>query len=269
MPNKLDGIWVKFAQCTYIAGNTVSGNDRYGIYLNKSKGSTLQFNWIGTNQNGAELPNGSDGIRIGDQGADVRSFGDKIGGALSFNQSCCIADGNIIQFNKGNGIKTHGFVENDSIQGNTISNNGQNGILIGPFAREFNVGGFKTPGNQRIVGSVASGFNVSQGPLGTSNLIENNGGDGIKVVCSHHNELQSNLIDSNNGAGIEIINSSKNLIGVPDAANSTLPQPFGNTINNNNGAGVAIVQECKKADDNAILSNSIFDNVQDGIQLIK
>lgn len=268
LPNELDGIWVKFAINTYIAGNVISANGRDGMRIGKGKNTLIRTNFIGTDLSGVlALGNQRDGIRLGNPGVGVEAFGDVIGGAKP-------GEGNIISNNLGNGIKTVGFVEEETIIGNTITNNGKNGILVGPFAEEMFIGGFRSKGNLRILGDIASQGNANLGPLGTSNFIAGNGENGIAVERSHENELQSNIIGApnmpNGGDGIRLTNSSDNLIGTKSAGPSTIPQVLGNIITDNGGAGVAVVQtDCKKADDNAILSNSIVDNGKNGIEFIK
>lgn len=268
IPNELDGIWVKFAINTYIAGNVISANGRDGVRIGKSKNTLMRSNFIGTDKSETLLlGNQRDGIRIGNPGVSVQSIGDVIGGAKP-------GEGNIISNNLGNGIKTVSFVEEENIIGNTITNNGQNGILIGPFAEEMFIGGFRSKGNVRLIGDLASQGDTNLGPLGTSNFIAGNKENGIQVERSHENELQSNIIGApnmpNGGDGIRLIDSSDNLIGTKSAGSSTIPQVLGNIITDNGGAGVAVVQtDCKKADDNAILSNSIVGNGKDGIDFIK
>ncbi len=277
IPNELDGIWIKFGQGTCIAGNTVSANGRHGIRLCKTQFTNIKSNWIGTNINGDNLGNGGDGVRLGSLGIGVQSFGDVVGGAKSYGQPFPPTFTNAIQFNKGNGIKTQGFVQHASIVGNFITDNGENGILLSKGATNNFIGGFNSPGSLRMIGGLISqGNTVAQGPtpvpslLGTGNLIENNGGDGIKEIEANANTIQDNFVIGNSGNGIDLINSSNTLVGGTDAGNSVIPQVLGNIVTDNGGAGVAIVQtDCKKAKDNAILSNSIVNNAKDGIEFVK
>ncbi len=271
IPNELDGIWVQFGQGTCIGGNTISANGRHGIRLCKTQFTNIKSNWIGTNISGANLGNGGDGVRLGSLGVGVQSFGDVVGGAKGFGQPFPTSLTNFIQFNKGNGIKTQGFVQHASIVGNIITNNGENGILLGKGATHNFVGGFNSPGSLRIIGGLISQGNTSiPTPLGTGNIIQNNGLDGIKEFEANANTIQDNIISLNTDNGIELVNSSDTLVGIPDAGNSVIPQVLGNVVTDNGGAGVAVVQtDCKKAKDNAILSNSIVNNAKDGIEFVK
>lgn len=287
VPNKLDGIWVKFGQATFIGGNTISGNGRHGIRLCKSQMSNIKSNWIGTNAAGANLGNGAgnslannggSGIYIGGPGVGVMAFGDIIGGAKLFSSLFFpMAENNIIRFNVGNGIETNGYVLYETIDGNTISNNGQNGILLGKNASNNVIGSFKSTGNLRMMGDISSQGNAANPatPLGGGNSIFDNGADGIRVLSSDHNVIQQNIITNNPGVGIDLIDSSFTLVGAKDPASSALLPPFvnipnvlGNIVTGNGGPGVDVVQQTGNATDNSILSNQIVDNNGNGIQFI-
>jgi parallel beta-helix repeat protein len=284
LPNQLDGILLGFAQATMIGGNTISGNLGHGINISKSQLAFVKGNWIGTNANDDSLGNGQglpgfllpggDGIHVGSNAVGITSFGDVIGGSKLSTVTFVNGDGNIISNNGGYGIRTQGFVERDTFQGNMITNNALGGIYLGKGASRINVGSYKNAGSVRLMGDIASQQNtvVWGGPLGTSNTIENNGGNGITVYQANDNELQSNIIESNSGAGIQIIDGSRNLVGSEDPANSAIfapylniPNPLGNQIlDNTGGAGVEVVQKTGVAIDNSILTNSIFGNTEGG-----
>lgn len=274
--NDLDGIWIKFAQNTYVHNNVIAANDRYGIRLCKAQMTNIKGNWIGTNGNGAHLGNGSDGIYIGGPGVGIMSFGDIIGGAKLYTQTGTLGEKNIIQYNGGNGIKTVGFVQNTMIDGNIISNNALHGIQLGKQASNVVIGSFKSAGSLRIMGDLASQGNIANAAsaLGGGNSIIANGGDGIRLFASNTNVIQGNIITDNVGTGIHIIDSSENLIGAPAPGNSAtlppflnIPNPLGNSITNNGGPGIEVTQDEDNAVNNSILSNQIFNNNGNGILL--
>ena len=103
---------------------------------------------------------GGNGILMGGPGVGVMSFGDIIGGAKAFTTPF-LGENNIIQFNVGNGIKTVGYVQNAKIDGNTISNNGLNGIQLGKNASNNVIGSFKSTGSLRMMGDIAGQLNVA------------------------------------------------------------------------------------------------------------
>ena len=286
VPNKLDGIWVRLGQGTFIGGNTISGNGRHGIRLCKSQMSNIKANWIGTNAAGADLGNGAgssltisggDGIYIGGPGVGIMSFGDIIGGAKRLSVPFSLGEKNVIRFNEGNGIETVGYVQQAIIDGNIISNNGLNGIQLGKNASNNVIGSFKKAGNLRLMGELVSQTNVANAAsaFGGGNSISSNGGDGIRVLSSNENMVQGNIITENTGLGINMIDSSDNLIGEKDPASSAIFPPFlsipnslGNIVTGNGGPGVVVDQETGNATDNSILSNQIFDNAGNGIQFV-
>ena len=273
IPNGLDGIWLKFAQATFVGGNTISGNRRNGLRLSKTQLTFVKSNWIGTNINGDVLGNGGDGIFIGGQGIGVQAFGDYIGGAKAFTvPPFPLDEGNIIAYNAGNGIKSQGFVLYETIIGNTIFGNGKNGILLGKNASHVFVGGFKNAGSLRVVGDLAqlAEGNIAVGPLGLSNFVHDNGADGIKIIGAKDSVIQSNIVELNAGNGISISTSSDTLVGAPEQGTSTVlppfldfPNVFANVVTENNGFGVVVDKSCRTD----ILSNAIFDNAQNGIEL--
>lgn len=274
IPNQLDGIWVKYGQGTYMNNNFISGNGQHGIRLCKSQNSNIKGNWIGTNFDGDNLGNGGDGIYLGGPGVGLMSFGDIIGGAKLFTTPGFLGENNIIMFNAGNGIETVGFVENATIDGNTISDNGLNGILLNKFASQNVIGSFQSRGNLRIAGDIANQENAANAAsaLGGGNTISNNGASGIKMSAVEENVIQANIITDNSGDAITLFESSENLIGAADPANSALLPPFltienplGNKMTKNQGTGVTV--EGEQAVDNPILSNAIDLNAKKGIQL--
>lgn len=269
--NSLDGLWLKFAENTYVARNTISGNANNGITIGKAKCTDIKNNLIGVGSDGTTiLGNGNNGIQLGALvGVGVPAFDDVIGGAKP-------GEGNNISNNLGNGISLVSYTQQETIIGNTIRNNTLNGILISPLGGTNWIGGFRTAGNELIIGDVADQLNSNLGPLGTSNTISANDLDGIEVINSNSNTLQANIITNNFANGIELIDSSDTLVGakfggstVTDPTFLPIPVPLGNVINSNGGFGVAVVQTTGgTATDNSILSNGIVNNAGRGIALV-
>jgi parallel beta-helix repeat protein len=265
LPNTLDGIWINYAQNSYIDGNVISANGRHGIRTGKGKGTIIQGNVIGSDAAGTlHLGNQGDGIRLGTSGVGLQSFADVIGGSLA-------GLGNFIAFNHGNGIKTQSYVKHETIIGNIITNNGKNGILIGPFASEINLGIFQSVGDLRLAGDTASQGDTNLGPLGTSNIISGNGCQGIKILKADDNLVQTNQIEGNDHSGVLIDQSSHNQIGGKMVISPCIGNPpvLGNSITNNTGFGVEVTGKGNSAVDNAISANSIAQNLREGIELKK
>jgi hypothetical protein len=101
-----------------ISGNIISGNDKAGISLQGAQMDIVQGNWIGTNPSGATLGNDSEGILLNN------ATQDQIGGTGT-------GQGNVIAFNRTFGVGVTGTSESDSIQQNSIYDNGDLGIDLG------------------------------------------------------------------------------------------------------------------------------------------
>lgn len=261
LPNQFDGVWVKFGINTYIAGNVLSGNGRFGLRLGKSTGAQVVGNFIGTDKTtDLELGNGSDGIRIGGAGVGLQASCDVIGGAKP-------GEGNFIAFNEGNGIGTLSFVEDEVIIGNTITENKKNGIYLGRFADRNWIGIFRIAGSDQMIAGLAGQGNTNLGVLGTSNAITKNVMDGIKLENANGNVLQTNVISQNEGSGIELINCKGNVIGSRYKGSSLIPPTLANIIEFNEGYG--ILETTKKRNQNKIYYNVIRQNMLGTIKLQK
>ena len=170
IPNTLDGINLNSAVNSSINGNVIANNGRTGIATGKAKNTIIKSNEI--------VNNGNNGIQLGAVVAvGVPSFGDIVGGALAY-------EGNYIANNGGHGIQVVSYTQQETIQGNTITNNALDGIRLGSKSSNNWVGGFRNAGNNLLTGELQSQEYVNLGPLGTSNEIYGNGGYGISAIRS-------------------------------------------------------------------------------------
>ena len=110
---------------TAAAGNLISGNDRDGIFIQKSAGGTangnlVQGNEIGTNDGGTSaLPNGRSGVIL--QNTSNTSVGGAVAGA-----------GNVIAHNVNRGVQVVGnAATGNTIRRNSMFGNGTPGIDLG------------------------------------------------------------------------------------------------------------------------------------------
>ena len=116
-------------------GNLISGNTTYGVYLNLAEGNTIAGNRIGTNASGsAALKNGFSGVYMDRSHFNwIGTNGDGAGDAL---------EGNLISGNGGEGIMLSGIGSSENtIAGNVIGldvsgtlalPNGDYGLVLGP-----------------------------------------------------------------------------------------------------------------------------------------
>ncbi len=161
------------------AGNVIGGNRTDGVLLLNDSGSTVAGNEIGTNARGtAALPNAGDGVQvklsingetIGGTGAGARNIiGGNTGNGIELNGgSGTLVQGNWIGIgaaraplaNAGNGVSLHSLAAVNTAEradmiggtasgaGNTIANNGGNGVLIGSSPTDSATGGAAVRGN--------------------------------------------------------------------------------------------------------------------------
>jgi hypothetical protein len=186
--NGFTGVWVEAAPNNTIggtaagAGNVVSGNTNHGVYLYSSTSGTLvQGNYIGTSASGtAAIPNQVHGVTI-----SAGASNNTIGGTT-------IAARNVISGNQIAGVRLATTTTSDNtIAGNYI------GVDVSGTAALGNgtYGVFLEATNTTIGGATAA----------SSNVIANNGADGIAVVnISLGNGILRNAIYSNAGLGIDL-----------------------------------------------------------------
>jgi CSLREA domain-containing protein len=166
--------------------NLLSGNTGHGVQITSSASQNNQVlgNQIGVNATGsAALPNGGDGVRIGD-GASMNTVGGLAAGD---------ADANVIAGNSGDGVRLDGA----GTSGNTVAGN-----FIGVLADG------ETPhangGHGVQISNGASSNTVGGGVSDHGNSIAYNGGDGVFVAAGSSNAIWQNRIWSNSGLGIDL-----------------------------------------------------------------
>jgi titin len=174
LPNVLDGVHLIAATATTIggtapgAGNVISGNGRFGVFLEGVTGCVVQQNAIGTDVAGtAALPNALDGVFI------IGGAGNTIGGSVP-------GAGNLISGNGRAGVLlTQAFqvAANHVIQGNRIGTD-RSGMLA--LANAL-VGVYVLGGSGNTIG----------GPAAVAgNLIAGNGAYGVLLVGTSLTPLQ-------------------------------------------------------------------------------
>ncbi|MGB2895618.1 MAG: right-handed parallel beta-helix repeat-containing protein [Anaerolineales bacterium] len=183
------------------AGNLISGNDDYGIYIQGSSAASnqIQGNFIGTDVDGTQrIRNGQGGILISDAPWNV--IGESTAGAR-----------NLISGNTGYGILISGtgaFI--NSVRGNYIGTTRHGTVL--PYDVGNSLDGIRiTNSDHNTIGGDASG---------EGNLISGNTGAGIAISGSNaqNNDIFGNSIGTdkngtavipNGGDGVSISNGTK------------------------------------------------------------
>lgn len=268
---------------TAAARNVISGNGIIGLKLFRSRGNTIQGNYIGTNAAGAsKIGNGSHGLELGDNAST-----NLIGGDTR-------AARNVFSGNNVSGVGIFG-TSNDNIvlnnyigvnaQGTATLGNGAHGVDIAGSSRN-RIGGPNTgnvvSGSGGIgvyirdatsIGNIVQGNNIGTNALGTAAVANTN--DGIKVdfgpqdtLIGGSNAGEGNLISGNGGSGVAIFNAATtrtivrgNSIGTDSSAGSPLP---------NLGQGVIVGHDAAQntvGGTAAGQGNRIAFNSQDGVRI--
>ena len=170
---------------------------------------------------------------------------------------------NYIGVNIVNGAHDNTIGGDTSAQGNVISGNTKQGILIGHAGSDGNRVGGNIIGLPAVgnldVGNGADGIDIAVGPQNTQiggdglagNTISMNGSAGVFIYVSPNNIVEANTI-SHNAYGVHVNDAAGNRIQA-------------NTISNNLNDGVYV--EGAMATGNRILANSIHDNDLQGVKL--
>lgn len=223
------------------AGNVIGENGVGVVISGGSISNTVASNYIGTDADGTDLGNGSDGVQI------VASIGNTIGGSTK-------DDGNTVANNGGSGIVIRNSLAKSTAFGNKVfanlsTSNGVHGILVEGGAFHA-IGTGEDTGNTVILNAVdgirvqsfgrtASTQNLIRGNLvGTDTRIADidlgNFGDGIQILGGSANRIDlGNVVRFNKENGVRVRGSSSNFIGSDIVGE-------GNEIRDNDENGVVI-----------------------------
>jgi hypothetical protein len=231
------------------AGNLISGNANYGIYLGGTgtDGTFIQGNLIGVDVTGAfAVPNAFDGVYVYG-GAQLTQIGGTAPGAHN------VISGNL---GRGVGIFDPG-TKNNVVQGNFIGLNEAGSAAVGNGYTGVNIGN----GCQS---------NTVGGGIGTRNIISGNSNSGIIVEDTNTaaNIIQGNTVGldvtstlaiPNQYDGVAVFNTASfNQIGGTTLGSANL-------IASNGSYGVEI--DDVGTTNNFVLGNSIYGNAYVGIAL--
>lgn len=269
---ELDGVTDSTIQGNYIGtnikGTKAIGNHNTGIFFlgGNITGNTITNNLISGNGTGIKIfestttGNFITSNLIGTDYKGKNSLGNLENGIWIFNSPSTIGgsgQGNVISGNGHNGILITSDSTGAQILGNYIGTdikgkkaigNGENGIQLGTAG-----------GKNRAISAVIGGSESGEG-----NIISGNKENGIKIQSfSFNNVIQGNLIGLsvkqepllNREAAIQISQSSNNLIGGPNTNE-------GNAIFYNHCGGVVVGED---ACDTVSVGNSILTNSITGI----
>jgi Ca2+-binding RTX toxin-like protein len=228
------------------AGNLISGNSLYGIFLDRDGAKNRSFiygNYVGTNAAGvAALGNGSSGIALFGAGDYV------VGGTVAVGLLGTDAfTGNLISANTGDGI----FLDAGSteIYGNRIGTDRSGTVDLGNGADGIVV--------------LRSNNDVGGADAGEGNLISGNQGSGVRVTgaFASSNSIRGNRIGTN-AAGTSGLGNNGSGVGIESGADfnyvGASQTGAGNLIAGNGGDGVFVTGAT--TDGTYLLANRIGTN---------
>jgi parallel beta-helix repeat protein len=272
------------------AGNTISGNGYYGLYL-ASGSLQVRGNRIGTNLAGNQAAPNADGIGLfeviatvalnqisGNAGDGILISSEGAVAEITENRIGTDATGNAKIGNGGSGIRVvqaaPGLVIGAPNQGNQISGN-YRGITLDDTtadiiaqgnniglnaAQNAKLGNEETAilmgGNNHQIGGIANG---------AGNIIAGNGSDAMSIGDGGGHHIEGNFIGTNsalasglgNGAGIVNFTANDMIVGGTAVG-------AGNVITDNTWGGIRL----EGGQNNAVLGNRVYDNAEYNIDII-
>ena len=213
------GIFLDNVQNSFVADNNVSANNGIGIFVMWGSNNSILHN--------IASHNGEVGIRV--DGHD----------------SPALLENNTVEYNHLDGVFTY-EAHDVIIQGNTISNNEQNGVALQGASLDI------TLRDNLIESNGWHGIEVTA-DTADCNILENNvtlnTQDGINLFMCYNNTISENKVVSNNWGGFYVHECSSNMIKR-------------NCVTDNNG-GVVL----EFSSDHTIIGNNLSSNHGDGIRL--
>ena len=233
---------------TGVVGNVISGNGGNGISFHGSSGNTLVCNRIGTDPTGTTpIANGGNGLLL-----TAGASGNQIGG-IAFTDP---ATGAVNDPTGNKGTVAPVFVVPP--QGNLISGNGANGVLIDSGSQNNmlngNFVGTSANGDAKIgnaldgVAVVNSDNNSLVGcqsfnlPFVYYNVLSGNGGNGLSVTDSNNTVVQGNFLGTAANNSAIIANTLDGILVQGTSANTTIGGviPLGNVSAGNGQNGIEV-----------------------------
>jgi len=216
--------------------NLISGNRGQGVAIAGGSDNVVAMNLIGTNFSGqAAVPNRGNGIVVTN-----RASGNLIGGFASAGNDPTgdvfvrPPQGNLISGNRANGVLVTGGATGNTLSGNFVGTTGSGNAALGNAADGVAI--VNASGNSLL------GTTFRQDPFVFYNVLSGNGGNGLRITNSNDTTVQANFtgvgadnatVVANGGSGI-LVNgtSARTIVGGP--------LPLGNVNSGNNRYGLEI-----------------------------
>jgi parallel beta-helix repeat protein len=172
-----------FGPLISLASNVISSNGGNGIVVNGSSRNRLIANYIGTDVTGTlARGNGGNGVVL-----TGGSHGNTIGGIIPFvNAQNIVPLSNLISGNQGDGVLITGKSSTNLMAANLIGTNNTGNVALGNRLDGVTI----LNGSNR---NVLTGTRIGQAPFIYANIIDGNGGNGLRVSNSNNTVIQANF----------------------------------------------------------------------------
>jgi len=236
------------------ARNIVSGNSGDGIDLNGNN-CVIEGDFVGTDVTGTKAVGNNVGV-------SVSGNNDLIGGTTA-------AARNVISGNRNRGIGVGGTFSGDMIQGNYIGVDVSGTKALGNANEGIAI--FAGSPTKHLIGGVTTRPGVAPG-----NIISNNTGAGIDLSGVTNITIEGNVIGADVTGKVAMGNTSDGVIISGGSTGNTVGRTTARTgniiaFNGTGGSGGNAAEGIQVVDsasvNNSFLGNSIFSNVQLGIEL--
>ncbi len=230
-----------------VTDNSITGNERHGIYTWNYHNSTISNNIVSNNGYRGIYSSSSDHVTITNNSITNNYEGIYMSGSTGGSAYLKITY-NAIDNNDRDGIYSWNY-HNSTISYNIVSNNGYRSIYLSSSDHVTITNNTLTGNDEGIYlsGSIGGSTYINV----TYNTIENNKGDGFYAWNYHNLTIFNNTIMNNFDHGLYLTSSPSSII-------------FANTIiNNENGQGIYL----DTSEGSKIVNNSMNNNSRNGIYI--
>lgn len=216
-------------------GNLISGNGADGVRI-LGTDNVVERNLIGTDVTGRfAVPNGNNGIRV-----TSRASGNLIGGTMTGGNDPTNSvfvrppQGNLISGNRANGVLITGGATATTLSGNFIGTTASGNTALGNAADGVAIVGAN--------GTSLVGTTFQQSPFVFYNVLSGNGGNGLRITNSNNTIVQANITGVGADNATVVANTLSGILVNGSSARTTVggPIPLGNVNSGNNRYGIEV-----------------------------
>ncbi len=216
-------------------GNLISGNVADGVRI-LGTDNVVERNLIGTDVTGRfAVPNGNNGIRV-----TSRANGNLIGGTATGGNDPTNGvfvrppQGNLISGNRSNGVLITGGATATTLAGNFVGTTASGNASLGNTADGVAIVGAN--GNSLL------GTTFEQSPFVFYNVLSGNGGNGLRITNSNDTIVQANFTGVGADNATVVANTLSGILVNGSSARTTVggPIPLGNVNSGNNRYGIEV-----------------------------